>query len=108
MSLLEFPADNTEEYNKLLRTCYFIKHDEFEVAGSENFGKWKCKVCINDVFILQKTGSGLSSLIRHVKAKHLDHRDVCKTACTGTGPIQNHFSPTVSREATNIICWADI
>ena len=60
--LLEFPADNTEEYNKLLRTCYFIKHDEFEIAGSENFGKWKCKVCINDVFILQKTGSGLSSL----------------------------------------------
>lgn len=36
MSLLEFPADNTEEYNKLLRTCYFIKHDEFEVAGSDD------------------------------------------------------------------------
>ena len=51
MSLLEFQADNTEEYNKLLRTCYYIKHNKFEVAGSENFGKWKCKVCINDVFI---------------------------------------------------------
>ena len=36
MNLLEFPADNTEEYNKLLRACYFINHDEFEVAESEN------------------------------------------------------------------------
>ena len=35
MSLLEFPADNTEEYNKLLRTCYYIKHNKFEVAGRE-------------------------------------------------------------------------
>ena len=47
------PKDGTEEYNKLLRTCYFIKHDEFEVAESENFGKWKCNVCINDVYIFQ-------------------------------------------------------
>ena len=64
-------------------------------------------MCMNDVYILQKPGSGLSSLVRHVKAKHLDHRTVCKVACESTGPIENHFSPSVSREATNIFYWAE-
>ena len=85
MDVIEFPADGTEEYNKLLRTCYFIKHDEFEVADSENFGKWKCNVCIQDVLILQKAGTGLSSLVRHIKSKHSDHRTVRKTNIIYTG-----------------------
>lgn len=76
MDVIEFPAEDTEQYNKLIRACYFIKHADFEVAESENFGKWKCNVCLQDVFILQKAGTGLTSLVRHVKSKHLDHRSV--------------------------------
>jgi len=75
---VDFPADGTEEYNKLLRDCYFVKHDEFADVDSENCGRWKCKKCILDILILQKKGTGLSSLVRHVKSKHTDHRTVRK------------------------------
>jgi len=74
---MELPPDNSEEYNKLLRDYYFLKHAEFDERG-ENCGKWKCKVCVTDVLIQQKKGSGLSSLVRHVKSKHTDHRTVRK------------------------------
>ena len=79
MAAIEFPADGTGMYNKLLQNCYFTKHDEFAVEGSEFFGKWKCNVCLQGVFIVQKPGSGLSSLVRHVKSKHHDHRTVRKS-----------------------------
>ena len=79
MAGVAFPADGTGEYNRLLRDCYFTKHADFAVEDSESFGKWKCNVCLQGVFIQQKPGTGLSSLVRHVKSKHTEHRIVRKS-----------------------------
>jgi hypothetical protein len=65
------PDESSKEYNQLLRDVYFVKSNDFELSG-----RHLCHFCSPQVFIKQQSGSGLSALVRHVKAHHEDHREV--------------------------------
>ena len=66
-----FPLEGSKEYNQILRDTFFTKADDFAETGRNI-----CKFCCPTVIIQQKSGSGLSALVRHVKSLHDNHREV--------------------------------
>ena len=72
------PEEKLKEYNQMLRDVFYTKADDFDQSGRNI-----CKLCFPLVSIQQKAGSGLSALVRHVKAHHENHREVCRFTFDG-------------------------
>jgi hypothetical protein len=71
MAKFILPEEKSTPYREMLRDLFFTKANDFDASGH-----YVCKLCCPQILILQRIGTGMSSLTRHVTAFHHNHREV--------------------------------